>query len=74
MVETEKTEQKLDELFKAGAHFGFAKSRRHPTVASHIFGSKNRIDIFDLEKTQESLSGESRKGTIFMLKTLLMQQ
>jgi len=55
MVETEKTEQKLDELFKAGAHFGFAKSRRHPTVASHIFGSKNRIDIFDLEKTQESL-------------------
>ncbi|SRR3989344_1236246 len=55
MTEATKTEQKLDELFKAGAHFGFSKSRRHPTTTPAIFGSKNRIDIFDLEKTQNSL-------------------
>jgi len=55
MTETTKTDPKMDELFKAGAHFGFSKSRRHPTTAPSIFGSKNRIDIFDLEKTQESL-------------------
>lgn len=56
MAEKIKTDEKLDELFKAGAHFGFGKSRRHPSIASFIFGSKNRVDIFDLEKTQDALS------------------
>jgi small subunit ribosomal protein S2 len=55
MAETEKTEQNLDELFKIGAHFGFSKGRRHPSVSSFILGSKNKVDIFDLEKTKESL-------------------
>jgi small subunit ribosomal protein S2 len=56
MAEATKTDENLNELFKAGAHFGFGKSRRHPSIASFIFGSKNRVDIFDLEKTQEALS------------------
>src|SRR3989338_11632506 len=56
MTDAVKTEKSLDELFKAGAHFGFGKSRRHPSTSPYIFGSKNRVDIFDLEKTQESLS------------------
>lgn len=55
MTEVTKTEANLDELFKVGAHFGFGKSRRHPSVNSYIFGSKNKVDIFDLEKTAESL-------------------
>lgn len=55
MTETIKKAAKLDDLFKAGAHFGFGKSRRHPSVAPFIFGSKNQVDIFDLEKTQASL-------------------
>jgi small subunit ribosomal protein S2 len=42
---------RIDTLFKAGAHFGFVKSRRHPSVAPFIFGAKNRIEIFNLEKT-----------------------
>ncbi len=45
----------LDELFKVGAHFGFGKSRRHPSTSPFIFGSKNKVDIFDLEKTEASL-------------------
>lgn len=45
----------LDELFKHGAHFGFEKSRRHPSANKFIFGSKNRVDIFDLEKTSDAL-------------------
>lgn len=56
MTDAVKTEQNLDELFKAGAHFGFGKSRRHPSATPFIFGSKNRVDIFDLEKTSESLN------------------
>jgi len=43
--------QSIDSMFKAGAHFAFSKSRRHPTVAPYIFGAKNKVEIFDLEKT-----------------------
>ena len=42
-------------MFTAGAHFGLGRSRRHPTVAPFIFGSKNNTDIFDLEKTEKLL-------------------
>lgn len=55
MTEITKTDPKLEELFKVGAHFGFSKSRRHPSTSAFIFGSKNRVDIFDLEKTQSAL-------------------
>lgn len=41
----------IEDLFTAGAHFGFSKSRRNPSVKQHIFGTKNRMDIIDLEKT-----------------------
>ena len=46
----------VDALFNAGAHFGFIKSRRHPSAKPFIFGVKNNIEIFDLEKTKNSLN------------------
>jgi len=46
----------VDALFSAGAHFGFVKSRRHPSTKPFIFGVKNKIEIFDLEKTEEALN------------------
>ena len=51
-----KTGDLMDSLFKAGAHFGFIKSRRHPSTKPFIFGAKNKIEIFNLEKTEESLN------------------
>lgn len=45
----------IDALFGVGAHFGFVKSRRHPSTKPFIFGVKNKIEIFDLEKTSDSL-------------------
>ncbi len=45
----------LSDLFKAGAHFAYTKSRRHPSAKPFIFGAKNKIEIFDLEKTYELL-------------------
>ena len=42
-------------MFKAGCHFAYARSRRHPTAAPFIFGVKNRVEIFDLEKTSDKL-------------------
>ena len=54
---TQNTDSKtlMERLFSAGAHFGFTKSRRHPTVTPFIFGSKQGTDIIDLEKTTVSL-------------------
>ena len=45
----------MDALFSVGAHFGFVKSRRHPSAKPFIFGAKNNIEIFDLEKTSKEL-------------------
>jgi small subunit ribosomal protein S2 len=49
------SDPRINELFKAGAHFGFVKSRRHPSAKPFIFGSKNKIEIFDLEKVKTEL-------------------
>lgn len=42
----------IDKLFKAGAHYGFSKSRRHPSVKDYLFTNKDGNDIFDLDKQQ----------------------
>lgn len=65
----------VDALFSAGAHFGFIKSRRHPSTKPFIYGVKNKIEIFDLEKTKDSLdkavafveSIASKNGTILFI-------
>lgn len=45
----------LSELLAAGAHFGHKSSRWNPKMKSFIFGHRNNIHIFDLEKTKEKL-------------------
>ncbi len=41
----------IEQMFKAGAHYGYSKTRRHPSVSSYIYATKNKTDIIDLEKT-----------------------
>lgn len=54
---SEKTHDKVvDELFKAGAHYGYSKTRRHPSTAKYIYTTKNRVDIIDIGKTGEQLA------------------
>lgn len=66
---------RFEELFRVGAHFAYSKSRRHPTSSKYIFGSKARVEIFDLEKTNEQLEkakdfvhslGQARKQILFV--------
>lgn len=65
----------IEALFSVGAHFGFIKSRRHPSVKPFIFGVKNKIEIFDLEKTKKSLDQAlafisevaSKKGSVLFV-------
>lgn len=42
-------------MFKAGAHFGYSRARRHSSVKSHLFAAKNGVDIIDLEQTSKML-------------------
>jgi small subunit ribosomal protein S2 len=46
----------IQTLFEAGAHFGYARARRHPTATPFIFGTKDRTDIFNLEETGKRLT------------------
>ncbi len=45
----------VEKMFIAGAHYGYGKSRRHPSVSSFIYTTKNKTDIIDLEKTSVML-------------------
>jgi small subunit ribosomal protein S2 len=54
-VTTEHKKPLVEAMFNVGAHYGFVKSRRHPTVKPFIFGVKNKIEIFDLEQTEVQL-------------------
>ncbi len=45
----------IEKMFEAGAHYGYGKSRRHPSVSSYIYATKNNGDIIDLEKTSVML-------------------
>lgn len=44
-------ETRIDQLFSVGAHFGYSPSRRHPSSARYIFGTKGGTELFDLERT-----------------------
>ncbi|OHA79622.1 MAG: 30S ribosomal protein S2 [Candidatus Yonathbacteria bacterium RIFCSPHIGHO2_01_FULL_44_41] len=55
MTKTADNHGLITEMFAAGAHFGYTRSRRHPSVKPFIFGTKNGIEIMDLEKTSIEL-------------------
>jgi len=52
----------LEKLLLAGAHLGYGKSTRHPKMQGYIFGSRNNIEIFDLERTEECLVTAEENG------------
>lgn len=45
----------IEEMFNAGVHYGYSRSRRHPSMKKAIYGVKNSVEIIDLEKTVEAL-------------------
>lgn len=55
MTKTADADAKIEEMFKAGIHFGYSRSSRHPKMKDFLFGLKNNVEIFDLEKTNEML-------------------
>lgn len=72
---TEKNNPLIEKLFSVGAHFGYTRTRRHPSIAPFIFGMKNRVELFDLELTSELLEkakqfvyelGQHKKTVLFV--------
>lgn len=55
------------ELLEAGVHFGHKKSRWHPKMEQYIFGIRNDVHIFDLEKTLAKIE----QALIFMKGVLM---
>lgn len=47
----------IEAMFKAGAHFGYSRARRHSSVCSFLYGVKNGVDIIDLSETLKMLEG-----------------
>lgn len=45
------TDTLVEKMFRVGAHYGYSKTRRHPSLSKYIYATKNKGDIIDLEKT-----------------------
>lgn len=58
MPKVKEADFKLDveEMAKAGLHFGHRVSRVHPKMAPFLFGVRNTVHVIDLEKTKKKLA------------------
>lgn len=54
-IKSPQNKKLITEMFSAGAHFGYSRSRRHPSTKQFIFGTKSGVEILDLEKTSLEL-------------------
>ena len=45
----------IEEMLKAGMHFGHRTSKWHPKMGPYIFGQRKGVHIIDLRKTQTRL-------------------
>lgn len=63
------------ELMAVGAHFGYSKTRRHPSAKHYVFSTKNNVDIIDISYTEKMLGdaleyvkklGEEKKTILFV--------
>ncbi len=61
------------DLMEAGVHYGYSRTRRHPTVSKFIYGTKDKVDIIDIEKTIPQIEAAANflKGLAASGKTVL---
>ncbi len=55
----------VEELLKAGTHFGHLTSRWNPKMRSYVFMERNGIHIIDLTQTQKMLDQAAEAATRF---------
>lgn len=64
----------LEELLKAGAHFGHQARRWNPKMKPYLYGVQEGVHVFDLTKTKKALEGAlevihqvASKGRVILL-------
>lgn len=45
----------IDGMVAAGAHYGYTRTRRHPSIKQFLYATKDRSDLIDLSKTATQL-------------------
>jgi len=50
-----KMDPEIEEMFRAGLYLGYSRTRRHPKMDPYIFGLRNNVEVFDLERTRVKL-------------------
>lgn len=53
--QTEATDSKIKEMYLNGLHLGYSPTSRNPQMEPYLYGVKNGVEIFDLEKTKNRL-------------------
>jgi small subunit ribosomal protein S2 len=65
----------IQDILAAGGHFGYSKTKRHPSAKGYVFGTKNNADIIDVTQTEKMLEeamkfvktlGEEKKTILFL--------
>ena len=54
-AEPQTLDPKLEGLLRAGVHFGYARTRRHPRMRTFVAGVKSNIEILHLQKIYDQL-------------------
>lgn len=67
------SDPEIEEMFQNGIHYGYRRTKRHPKMIPYILGSKNNVEIFDLEKTKlklhsaiDFLKTEGQKNSVIL--------
>ena len=64
-LDSSRQDVQIEDLLKAGTHFGHLTSRWNPKMRSYIFMQRNGIHIIDLVQTQKMLSQASAAAARF---------
>ncbi len=73
----EKLIPSLEEMLKAGAHFGHRTTKWHPNMEEYIFTQRENVHVIDLEKSREQMADalkflrkiKAQKGVILFIGT-----
>jgi small subunit ribosomal protein S2 len=55
-----KNTHSAETLMSAGVHYGYSRTRRHPTTTPFIYGNKGGVDIIDVEKTMPQIEAAAK--------------
>lgn len=55
-----KTTYTAESLMDSGVHYGYSRTRRHPTTTPFIYGSKGGADIINIETTMAQIESAAK--------------